>query len=379
MKKTLLIVLALVLSLVLVVGCAQPAAPAEEPAAEEPAAEEPAAEEPAAEEPAAEEPAAFDPTAYPVAICMDTYNHPVHRTVQLGFLKKAAELGYTDAQVVGTDLGDSAAAWENGLQWANAGGKGLLLWAGDSSCWEVLKQISATGCIVGIPHFNHMAQNDGQLPEGLSFNMACSPTLYGQQTASILAKACDGKEGAVAITLNTHNITEDAADEAFRAQWEAEAANYDLSKVTILDTELEGGDLVEATSIIQGILGAHPEIIAAFGTTGNSPQSWSNAATNVGKADGEIAIVGMDATEGNLAALKAGKVVAIVAQPLYQEAAKTMEYLDIIFQGGNVDAWTDLEAPIVTMDGTDANGPEFHEALAAEVTEYFTALGLQVG
>ena len=375
MKKVLIIALALLMVVAFVAGCAAPAAPAEDPA---PAEESKApAEEP--EEPVEEPTEEFDPTAYPVAICMDTYNHPVHRTVQLGFLKKASELGYTDAQVVGTDLGDSAAAWENGLQWAKAGGKGLLLWAGDSSCWEVMKEIAACGTIVGIPHFNHMSQNDGNLPEGLSFNMACSPTLYGQQVATLLAAKCDGKEGAVAITLNTHNITEDAADEAFRAQWEVEAANYDLSKVTILDTELEGGDLVEATSIIQGIIGAHPEIIAAFGTTGNSPQSWSNAATNAGKADGEIAIVGMDATEGNLAALRAGKVVAIVAQPLFQEAAKTMEYIDVILRGGSVDAWTDLEAPVVTLDGEGENGPEFHEALAAEVTEYFTALGMKVG
>ncbi len=376
MKKFLTIALALLMVVAMVAGCAQ--APAEEPseAPSEAPAEPAESEEPA--EPS-EEPAAFDPTQYPVAICMDTYNHPVHRTVQLGFLKKAAELGYTDAQVVGTDLGDSAAAWENGLQWAKSGGKGLLLWAGDSSCWEVMKEIAATGCLVGIPHFNHIAQNDGALPEGLSFNMACSPTLYGEQVATLLAEKCDGKEGSVAITLNTHNITEDAADEAFRAQWEKEAANYDLSKVTILDTELEGGDLVEATSIIQGIIGAHPDIIAAFGTTGNSPQSWSNAATNAGKADGEIAIVGMDATEGNLAALRAGKVVAIVAQPLYEEAAKTMEYLDILFQGGSVEPWTDLEAPIVTVDGEGANGAEYHEALAAEVTEYFEALGMQVG
>ena len=379
MKKVLAIMLVLALVVCVFAGCKKAEAPATDaPAADEPAADEPAADEPAADEPAADA-ADFNPADYPVAICMDSYNHPVHRQVQLGFLKKAEELGYTDAQVVGTDLGDSQAAWENGLQWANAGGKGILLWAGDSSCWETIKALKAAGCVVGIPHFNHMSQNNGELPEGLDFNMACSPTLYGQQVAAMMAAALDGKEGKVAITLNTHNITEDAADESFRAEWEAQAANYDLSKIELLATELEGGDLVEATNINTSILQANPTIIGAFGTTGNSPQSWSGAVKNCGKEAGSVWIAGMDATAGNLELLKNGEVAVIVAQPLFNEAAKTMEYIDIMLQGGTVDAWTDLEAPIVTLDGEGENGYEFHAAQAQEVLDYFGALGMTVG
>ena len=79
----------------------------------------------------------------------------------------------------------------------------------------------------------------------------------------------------------------------------------------------------------------------------------------------------MDATEGNLDYLEAGKVTALVAQPLYQEAYKTMEYLDTLFRGGTVPAWTDLEAPIVTMDGQGENGIDFHRGIAAEVQTFF--------
>ena len=372
MKKIVALGLALVMAFALTAcgGAAttETAAATEAAKTETKAAETKAAETKAAEEAPAADAAAFNPADTPVCICMDTYNHPVHRTVQLGFINKAHELGYSNAKVIGTDLGDSAAAWENGLQWAKAGGKGMLLWAGDSSCYEVLKQISDTGCIVGIPHFNHYAANNNTLPQGLSFNMACSPVLYGQQVAELLAEKLDGKTGSVCITLNTHNLTEDAADASFRETWAKMGDSYDLSGLTLLDTELEGGDLVEATSIIQGILGAHSDIVGAFGTTGNSPQSWANAAANVGKADGEIAIVGMDATEANLQNLVDGKVVAIVAQPLVEEAAKTMEYLDKIFHGETVPEWTDLEAPIVTADGEGQNGPAFHQDVAAQVT-----------
>jgi ribose transport system substrate-binding protein len=60
-----------------------------------------------------------------------------------------------------------------------------------------------------------------------------------------------------------------------------------------------------------------------------------------------------------------------VAQPLYQEAYKTMEYLDTLLRGGTVPEWTDLEAPVVTLDGKDENGIEYHRGIAAEVETFF--------
>ena len=79
----------------------------------------------------------------------------------------------------------------------------------------------------------------------------------------------------------------------------------------------------------------------------------------------------MDATEGNLDYLEAGKVTAIVAQPLYEEAYKTMEYLDKIFRGEEVPMWTDLVAPVVTVDGEGENGLAYHRDIAAQVAEFF--------
>ena len=59
------------------------------------------------EQPAGE----FNPEDYYVAICMDNMNHPVHRIVQLGFLKAAEALGYTNAKVIGTEGGDLSEAF----------------------------------------------------------------------------------------------------------------------------------------------------------------------------------------------------------------------------------------------------------------------------
>ena len=312
----------------------------------------------------------YNPADHPVAICMTVVNHPVHRIVQLGFLKAAAALGYTDAKVIGTESGDNAEMLAAAEAFALEGGEGLLLWCGDASGYETMATIAADGVIVGIPHFNH-AQEDGTYPEGLAFNMACDPVLYGKQVAELMAAKLDGKTGSVALTQNTKNVTENAATESFIATWESLKGTYALDGIKVLPVELEGGVVDSATAINLGILQANPDLIGAFGTTGNSPITWADAATKAGKADGELVLVGMDATEGNLDYLEAGKVAAIVAQPLYQEAYKTMEYLDIIFRGGEVPAWTDLVAPVVTVDGEGENGLAYHRDIAAQVSEFF--------
>ncbi|MDD3347434.1 substrate-binding domain-containing protein [Oscillibacter sp.] len=358
MKKSLK-ALALALALVMTMSLAGCGSKEEAPAAN-----------PEKQEGTAEPAKDFNPEDYYVAICMDNMNHPVHRIVQLGFLKAAEALGYTNAKVIGTEGGDTSEAFAAAEAFAAEGGNGLLLWSGDSSGYETIASCASQGVVVGIPHFNHK-QADGKYPEGLAFNMACDPTLYGKQVAELMAKNLDGKSGSVALTQNTKNVTENAATDSFRKTWDSLNGTYDLGKITVLDVQLEGGVVDAATATNLAIIQAHSDIIGAFGTTGNSPITWADAATKAGKADGEIFIVGMDSTEANLDYLEAGKVQAIVAQPLYDEAYKTMEYLDTIFRGGTVPEWTDLEAPVVTADGEGKNGMEFHREIAKQVQEFF--------
>lgn len=313
---------------------------------------------------------AFAPENYPVAISMDNMNHPVHRIVQLGFLKAAEKLGYTSAKVIGTEGTDTAENFAASEAFAAEGGKGLLLWAGDASAYSIIAKCASMGTVVGIPHFNHQ-QEDGSYPEGLSFNMACSPKEYGKNVADLMGEKLDGKEGTIALTQNTKNVTENNATQAFRDEWKTLESKYKLDKIKILDTQLEGGMVDQATAINLAIIQSNEDIIGAFGTTGNSPITWADAASKAGKADGEIFIVGMDATEGNLNYLEAGKVQAVVAQPLYEEAYKTMEYLDKIFKGETIPEWTDLEAPVVMKDGADKNGVAYHREISKQVQEFF--------
>ena len=379
MKKILVFALVLVMLFTVgLAGCSQTETTDDSTAVDDSAADDAAADD-AADDSAADDAAAddsedaeeFDPSDYSVAICMPVYNHPVHRIVQLGFLQAAEKLGYTNAKVIGTEGSDNAEEWAAAEAFAAEGGNAILLWAGDSSSFETIASLGDQGLYVGVPHFNLADESTGEYPDGLTFNMACDPVLYGKQVAELMAEKLSGKTGSVAITQNTKNVTENSASDSFAGTWESLKGTYELDGITVLDVELEGGVVDEATAVNLSIIQAHPDIIGAFGTTGNSPITWADAATKAGYEDGEMVIVGMDATSGNLEYLSAGKVTALVAQPLYQEAYKTMEYFDTLLRGGDVPIWTDLEAPIVTLDGEGENGIEYHEGIAAEVETFF--------
>jgi ribose transport system substrate-binding protein len=313
---------------------------------------------------------AFDPSKVKVAYASSILNHPTVRMFELGFMKAAQDLGYTQAKIIGTESDDGAEALAAMQAFLAEGGQGIITPWENNTADVFFAQAGRQNCIIGIPHFDHR-KSDGTYPSGIIFGMACDPTAYGAASADIMAKKLDGKSGSVAITQNNRNITENAASDSFIATWNTLGSKYNIRNIKLLPIQLEGGVLDQATAVNLAIIQANRDLIGAFGTTGNSPVSWGDAAQKAGKAPGEIAIIGMDATEGNLDYLEAGKVFAIVAQPLYEEHYMGMEYLDKVLRGQKVEPWTPMDAPIVTKDGAGKNGPAYHRAIAAEVKTFF--------
>jgi ribose transport system substrate-binding protein len=312
----------------------------------------------------------FDPSKVKVAYASSILNHPTIRLFALGFMKAAQDLGYTQAKIVGTESDDSSEALAAIQAFVAEGGKGIVTPWENNSADAVFAAAARQGVVIATPHFNH-AGPDGKWPEGIKFGMGCDPAKYGAEAAEIMAKQLSGKRGSVAITQNNRNITENAASDSFIKTWNSLGSKYDIRNIRLLPIQLEGGVLDQATAVNLAIIQSNRDIVGAFGTTGNSPISWGDAATKAGRQPGEICIIGMDATEGNLDYLEQGKVFAIVAQPLYEEHYMAMEYLDKVLRGQTVPEWTHIDAPIVTRDGTDKNGPVYHRALAEEVKRFF--------
>jgi len=364
MKKLLVFVFAMVvLASLVLAGCA-PAAPAASSAAPASSEAAPASSEaaPASSEAApASSAAAFNPADYPLAMAIGVKNHPVHRIVELGFLKAAQELGYT-AEVIGTEGTDWNEVYAACDAAAAQGVKGIMLWAGDDTAFPTLKKMKAANVAVGIAHFKF-----DPWPEGLTFGLACDAAAYGKACADFIAERIKGKKGSVAVTQNTKNNTENAAADAFNARMKELA----LPDVKVLPVELEGSDINAATNINAAIIQKNPDLIAAFGTTGNSPVTWSDAAAKAGKKAGEIVIVGMDYTEANLAKIASGECAAIIAQPLYDEAYQTAKLLDQYFRTGDVPQWTPLDAPLVYKGGSGTSDPGYYTGILEEVKTWF--------
>jgi ribose transport system substrate-binding protein len=312
----------------------------------------------------------FDPSKVKVAFSNYILNHPTVRLFALGFMKAAQDLGYTQAKIVGTESDDASEALVAMQAFVAEGGKGIVTPWADNSGDAIFAAAARQGVIIASPHFNH-AGPDGKWPEGIKFGMGCDPVKYGAECAEIMAKQLSGKSGSVAITQNNRNITENAASDSFIKTWNSLGSKYDIRNIKLLPIQLEGGVLDQATAVNLAIIQSNRDIIGAFGTTGNSPISWGDAAAKAGRQPGEICIIGMDATEGNLDYLEQGKVFAIAAQPLYEEHYMAMQYLDKVFRGETVPEWTHIDAPIVTRDGTGKNGPAYHRALAEEVKRFF--------
>lgn len=355
MKKALAILLALLMVLAVVAGCGAKEEPKDEPATDEPAADDEKVEDAAA--------------GKQIAVCMGSINHPVHRIVQLGFVLKAEELGM-EGVISGLDEGsiqEMIAKWESAV---TNGAEGVLVWTGDDSCYDMMKGMKEMGVYTTVPHFVH---SYADTKDFIDKNISCLATTYGGEAAVYVVEQLEAKgikEGTIGITQNGPNVTENAANDSFRAKMAEIAPQFKLA-----ETVFEGAEITEATNKVTGVIQANQaDIVAGFGTTGGSPQSWAAAMQNTGKTD--LVVVGMDYTEININLVKEGKISAVVCQPLFPEAQECAQVLYDLFNGkvfndSEANWFTELDAPLAYKDGEGVNDILSYEGINEQVKEYF--------
>ncbi len=357
MKKALAILLALLMVLAVVAGCgAKDEAEAPKDEAEAPAEEK--------EEEAAEDAAA----GKQIAVCMGSINHPVHRIVQMGFVLKAEELGM-EGVISGLDEGSQQeliTKWESAV---TNGAEGVLVWTGDDSCYDMMKGMKEMGVYTTVPHFVH---DYATTKDFIDKNVSCLAATYGAEAAVFVVEQLEAKgikEGTIGITQNGPNVTENAANDGFRSKIAELGVAYKLA-----DTVMEGPEVTEATNKVTSVIQANDDIVAGFGTTGGSPQSWSAAMENTGKTD--LVVVGMDYTELNVNLVKEGKISAVVCQPLFPEAQECAAVLYDLFNGkvfndSEANWFKELDAPLAYVGGEGVNDINSYQSIIDQVAEYF--------
>ncbi len=161
----------------------------------------------------------------------------------------------------------------------------------------------------------------------------------GTNAADAMGAKLGGK-GTVAITQGSYNLIENTMGSSFRKEM---AAKY--PGIKLLDTQLEGFEPSAAKAKAVSILQAHPDVTGAFSTTGNGAETWSGGAHAAGR---DIVIIAMDYVRQNLDLVKSGAAYGLVAQPLYEEGAKTADLAAALAEGKQVPYLNPLPAKVIT-------------------------------
>jgi ribose transport system substrate-binding protein len=270
--------------------------------------------------------------------------HPVHKIMQAGFLNECKKLGYS-CDIVGNDssskvdIPGSISLAKTAMSKTDYQGVGV--YALDPGIYPLIKEVGVDKKLPVVSW--HFPLDKGSVP-GLAAITGTKPADYARQAADAMGKALSGK-GTVAVTQGSYNPTENLVSKTFTQQMAKDYPN-----VTVLKPALEDFEPSAAVSKATGILQAHPDVTGAFSTTGNGSETWSGAERQTGK---HLTIISMDYVRQNLDLVKSGKVYAIVAQPLYQEGAKTADLLAQMADGKSTSYYNWLPAPIVTKDKLD--------------------------
>lgn len=270
-------------------------------------------------------------------------DHPVHRLMQAGFLDKCKELGYIcevvgDPSATNWDIPATIPLAEAAL--ARTKYDAIGVYGPDPAVYSYITKLAKEGFPVVTWH---VLPPEGTV-EGLKAATGEDIVNAGTNAAIAIGEKLGGK-GTVAVTQGASNDTENVMSDAFR---KTIAEKY--PDIKVLDTQMEGFEPSAAEAKAVAILQGNPDVNAAFGTTGNSIQTWSGAARKAGR---EIVIIGMDYIRQNLDLVKSGAAYGIVAQPLYEESAKVAELLGDLAQGKEVTYLNPLPAGVITAADLD--------------------------
>jgi ribose transport system substrate-binding protein len=267
-------------------------------------------------------------------------DHPVHRLMQQGFLDKCKELGY-NCEIVGNP---SATNWDvaGTLPLAEAAiarteFDAIGVYGPDPAIFPFISKLAREGFPIVTWH---VLPPEGTV-EGLKAATGEDIPNAGANAAIAIGEKLGGK-GTVAITQGASNDTENLMSDSFR-----KTLAEKFPDIKTLDTQMEGFEPSAAEAKAVAILQGNPDVNAAFSTTGNGIQTWSGAARKAGR---DVVIIGMDYIRQNLDIVKAGDAYGIVAQPLYEESAKTAELLAALAEGKDVPYLNPLPAEVITAD-----------------------------
>ena len=273
-----------------------------------------------------------------VGLSMNTLNNPFFVAVKEGAEAEAkaagVELVVTDAQ---NNPGQQLADVENLIQQKP---DILILDPADSDAIvEGVKKANTAK----IPVFTIDRQaNGGEVLTHIGFDAIKSGTIAGEA----LAKALNGKGSVVEIQgIMGTNVAQDRSKGFNLAM-----AKY--PEIKIVAKQTANFDRGQALNVMENILQANPVIDGVYAANDEMAMGALAAMESSGRT-GKIKLIGCDAIDPAIAAIKSGKMAATIAEPpffLGKEAVKTAEK---IAKGEKVEKSVILGSTLVTKENVE--------------------------
>ncbi|MDR3587072.1 MAG: substrate-binding domain-containing protein [Desulfosporosinus sp.] len=273
-----------------------------------------------------------------VGLSMNTLNNPFFVAVKEGAEAEAKaagiELVVTDAQ---NNPGQQLSDVENLIQQKP---DILILDPADSDAIaEGVKKANTAK----IPVFTIDRQaNGGEVLTHIGFDAIKSGTIAGEA----LAKALNGKGNVVEIQgIMGTNVAQDRS----------KGFNLAMAKypdIKIVAKQTANFDRGQALNVMENILQANPVIDGVYAANDEMAMGALAAMDSSGRTS-KIKLIGCDAIDPAIAAIKAGKMAATIAEPPYflgKEAIKTAEKIS---KGEKVEKTVILGSTLVTKDNVD--------------------------
>jgi ribose transport system substrate-binding protein len=273
-----------------------------------------------------------------VGLSMNTLNNPFFVAVKEGAEAQAKDLGYelvvTDAQ---NNPGQQLADVENLLQ------QKLDILIIDPADSDAIAEAVKKANDENIPVLTIDRQsNGGEVITHIGFDAIKSGNIAGD----FIAEALNGKGKVVEIQgIMGTNVARDRS-KGFN---EAIAKHPDIKIVAQQAADFDRG---KAMSVMENILQANPEIDAVYAANDEMALGALAAIEAAGRLD-KITLIGCDAVDPALDAIRSGKMEATIAEPPYflgKEAIKTAEKIS---KGETVEKSVILDSTLVTKENID--------------------------
>lgn len=273
-----------------------------------------------------------------VGLSMNTLNNPFFVTVKEGAEARAKEKGIelvvTDAQ---NDPGKQITDVENLLQ------QDLDVIIIDPADSDSIAQAVKRANEAGIPVFTIDRQsNGGEVITHIGFDAIKSGKIAG----NYLVEALGGKGKVIEIQgiLGT-NVAQDRSA-GFNSVLEENPG------MELIAQQSANFDQAEALKVMEDLLQAHDDIDAIYAANDNMALGALKAIEAAGRLD-EIILIGCDAVDPALQAIRDEKIEATIAEPPFFLGSEAIDTALKILDGEEIEKSIILDSTLVTLDNID--------------------------